>query len=83
MIQCMKEACVFIHCIEFYDSCEFAEVAEVEWTLQKGGDGFEFAIKIIAYQPLSPSLSPLKSISFTKPRHFVIFDHVDGQFVPD
>ena len=22
--------------------------AEVEWTLQKGGDGFEFAIKIIA-----------------------------------
>ena len=51
--------------------------AEVEWTLQKGGDGFEFAIKIIAYHSLSPSFSPLKSISFTKPRHFVIFDHVE------
>ena len=38
--------------------------AEVERTLQKGGGGFEFAIKIIAYHSLSPSFSPLKSIIF-------------------
>ena len=38
--------------------------AEVEWTLQKGDGGFEFAIKIIAYHSLSPSFSPLKSIIF-------------------
>jgi hypothetical protein len=57
--------------------------AEVERTLQKCGGGFEFAMKIIAYHSLSPSFSPLKSIIFTKSRHFVIFDSVDGQFVPD
>ena len=57
--------------------------AEVKRTLQKGGGGFEFAIKIIAYHSLSPSFSLLKSIIFTKSRHFVIFIHVDGQFVPD
>ena len=56
---------------------------EVERTLQKCGGGFEFAMKIIAYHSLSPSFSPLKSIIFTKSRHFVIFDSVDGQFVPD
>ena len=38
--------------------------AEVEWTLQKGGGGFEFAIKIVAYHSLPPSFSPLKSIIF-------------------
>ena len=38
--------------------------AEVEWTLRKGGGGFEFAMKFIAYHSLSPSFSPLKSIIF-------------------
>ena len=57
--------------------------AEVEWTLQKCGGGLEFAIKNRAYHSLSPSFSPLKSIIFTKHRHFVIFDHVNGQSVPD
>ena len=55
--------------------------AEAERTLQKGGGDFEFAIKIIAYHSLSLSFSPLKSIIFTKSRHFVIFDSVDGQFM--
>ena len=36
--------------------------AEVERTLQKGGGGFEFAIKNIVYRSLSPSFSPLKFI---------------------
>jgi hypothetical protein len=45
--------------------------------------GTKFAIKIIACHSVSPSFSPLKSIIFTKSRHFVIFIHVDGQFVPD
>jgi hypothetical protein len=52
--------------------------AEVERTLQKGGGGFEFAIKIIAYHSLSPSFSPLKSIIFLVSP----LCHVDGQFVP-
>ena len=38
--------------------------AEVEWTLQKCGGGFEFTIKIIACHSLSPSFSPMKSIIF-------------------
>jgi hypothetical protein len=57
--------------------------AEVERTLQKGGGGFEFAIMVIAYHSLSPSLSPLKSIIFLSLAILSLSIDVDGQFVPD
>ena len=52
--------------------------AQVEWTLQKGGGGFEIAIKIIAYHSLSPSFSPLKSIIFIWVSPFCHLNHVGG-----
>ena len=57
--------------------------AEVEWTLQKCGRGFEFTIKIIACHSLSPSFSPMKSIIFLSLAILSFSIHVDGQLVPD
>ena len=47
--------------------------AEVEWTLQKGGGGFEFTIKIIAYLSLSPSFSSFEIHHFHQASPFCHF----------